>query len=155
MFRLKIFVRVQTFRRGPPVPPHNFCHPEVEEPIFGRLGVRGCTIIPALPWPISMQADDLRRSTQPLPWPVVPFWRCLTAYIPKFGFGCFCTSAMAADLIKSTLPVVPLPMLPTLKKESCLGSIPGCPAETNMSARLPLPSQLYFIIVRQNWSNMK
>ena len=27
MFGLKIFVRVQTFRRGLPVPPHNFCHP--------------------------------------------------------------------------------------------------------------------------------
>ena len=27
MFGLKIFVRVQTFWRGPPVPPHNFCHP--------------------------------------------------------------------------------------------------------------------------------
>ena len=27
MFKLKIFVRVQTFRRGPPVPPRNFCHP--------------------------------------------------------------------------------------------------------------------------------
>ena len=27
MFGLKIFVRVQTFQRGPPVPPHNFCHP--------------------------------------------------------------------------------------------------------------------------------
>ena len=24
---MKIFVRVQTFQRGPPVPPHNFCHP--------------------------------------------------------------------------------------------------------------------------------
>ena len=30
MFRLKIIVRVQTFRRGPPVPPHNFCHPGLE-----------------------------------------------------------------------------------------------------------------------------
>ena len=27
MFGLKVFVQVQTFRRGPPVPPHNFCHP--------------------------------------------------------------------------------------------------------------------------------
>ena len=27
MFRLKIFVRVQTFRRVPPVLPCNFCHP--------------------------------------------------------------------------------------------------------------------------------
>ena len=27
MFGLKIFVRVQTFRQGLPVPPHNFCHP--------------------------------------------------------------------------------------------------------------------------------
>ena len=27
MFGLKICVRVQTFWRGPPVPPHNFCHP--------------------------------------------------------------------------------------------------------------------------------
>ena len=27
MFRLKIFVRVQTFRRVPPVLPRNFCHP--------------------------------------------------------------------------------------------------------------------------------
>ena len=26
MFGLKIFVRVQTFRRGPPVHPRNFCH---------------------------------------------------------------------------------------------------------------------------------
>ena len=28
MFGLKIFVRVQTFCRGPPMPPRNFCHPE-------------------------------------------------------------------------------------------------------------------------------
>ena len=28
MFGLKIFVRVQTFRRGPPVLPRNFCHPD-------------------------------------------------------------------------------------------------------------------------------
>ena len=27
MFGLKIFVRVQTFRRMPPVLPRNFCHP--------------------------------------------------------------------------------------------------------------------------------
>ena len=27
MFGLKIFIRVQTFWRGPPVPPRNFCHP--------------------------------------------------------------------------------------------------------------------------------
>ena len=27
MFGLKIFVRVQTFRRGPPVLPYNFCNP--------------------------------------------------------------------------------------------------------------------------------
>ena len=27
MFGLKIFVRVQTFRRGPPLPLRNFCHP--------------------------------------------------------------------------------------------------------------------------------
>ena len=27
MFGLKIFVRIQTFRRGLPVPPQNFCHP--------------------------------------------------------------------------------------------------------------------------------
>ena len=27
MFRLKIFVRVQTFRRVPPALPRNFCHP--------------------------------------------------------------------------------------------------------------------------------
>ena len=27
MFGLKIFVRVQTFRRVPPVLPRNFCHP--------------------------------------------------------------------------------------------------------------------------------
>ena len=29
MFGLKIFVRVQTFRRVPPVLPCNFCHPDV------------------------------------------------------------------------------------------------------------------------------
>ena len=29
MFGLKIFVRVQTFRRVPPVLPRNFCHPDV------------------------------------------------------------------------------------------------------------------------------
>ena len=28
MFGLKIFVRVQTFRRVPPVLPRNFCHPD-------------------------------------------------------------------------------------------------------------------------------
>ena len=28
MFGLKIFVRVQTFQRVPPVLPCNFCHPE-------------------------------------------------------------------------------------------------------------------------------
>ena len=34
MFGLKIFVRVQTFRRVPPVLPRNFCHPG-----------RGCYIV--------------------------------------------------------------------------------------------------------------
>ena len=29
MFRLKIFVRVQTFRRVPPMLPRNFCHPDL------------------------------------------------------------------------------------------------------------------------------
>ena len=29
MFGLRIFVWVQTFRRGPPMPPHNFCHPGI------------------------------------------------------------------------------------------------------------------------------
>ena len=29
MFGLKIFVRVQTFRRVPPVLPRNFCHPVI------------------------------------------------------------------------------------------------------------------------------
>ena len=44
----------------------------LKERIFGRLGVGRSPPIPALLRPISMQADDLRRSTQPLPWPVVP-----------------------------------------------------------------------------------
>ena len=30
MFGLKIFVQVQTFWRGPPVPPYNFCHPGIK-----------------------------------------------------------------------------------------------------------------------------
>ena len=30
MFWLKIFVLVQTFRQGPPVPSHNFCHPATQ-----------------------------------------------------------------------------------------------------------------------------
>ena len=30
MFGFKIFVRVQTFQRGPPVPLRNFCHPDPE-----------------------------------------------------------------------------------------------------------------------------
>ena len=34
MFWLKIFVRVQTFRRVPPVLPRNFCHPGC---IYGQL----------------------------------------------------------------------------------------------------------------------
>ena len=32
MFGLKIFVRVQTFRRMPPVLPRNFCHPDWQVP---------------------------------------------------------------------------------------------------------------------------
>ena len=36
MFGLKIFVRVQTFRRVPPVLPCNFCHPEaIKDPSKG------------------------------------------------------------------------------------------------------------------------
>ena len=31
MFGLKIFVRVQTFGRGPPVLPCNFCHPDDDD----------------------------------------------------------------------------------------------------------------------------
>ena len=34
MLGLKIFVRVQTFRRGPPVLPCNFCHPVTKNVIF-------------------------------------------------------------------------------------------------------------------------
>ena len=34
MFGLKIFVRVQTFRRGPPVLPRNFCHPDDEQDLY-------------------------------------------------------------------------------------------------------------------------
>ena len=33
MFGLKIFVRVQTFRRAPPVRPCNFCHPGLTDKI--------------------------------------------------------------------------------------------------------------------------
>ena len=39
MFGLKIFVRVQTFWRVPPVLPRNFCHPEAD-----RKGVVGSTL---------------------------------------------------------------------------------------------------------------
>ena len=37
MFKLKIFVRVQTFRRVPPVLPRNFCHPAVLQLDFDRV----------------------------------------------------------------------------------------------------------------------
>ena len=37
MFGLNIFVRVQTFRRGPPVPPRNFCHPGTGKPETIRM----------------------------------------------------------------------------------------------------------------------
>ena len=40
---------------------------------FWSLRGRKKSTIPALLRPISLQADDLRRSTQPLPWPVVPW----------------------------------------------------------------------------------
>ena len=38
MFGLKIFVRVQTFRRVPPVLPCNFCHPGLEAKKYGIKG---------------------------------------------------------------------------------------------------------------------
>ena len=34
MFRIKIFIWVQTFRRVPPVLPRNFCHPEEKNNLF-------------------------------------------------------------------------------------------------------------------------
>ena len=37
MFRLKIFLRVQTFRRVPPVLPCNFCHPGLSFAFVGSL----------------------------------------------------------------------------------------------------------------------
>ena len=37
MFGLKIFVRVQTFRRVPPVLPRNFCHPAFQETCAGQI----------------------------------------------------------------------------------------------------------------------
>ena len=40
---------------------------------FWSLRGRRKPTIPALLRPTSLQADDLRRSTQPLPWPVVPW----------------------------------------------------------------------------------
>ena len=42
MFGLKIFDRVKTFRRVPPVLPRNFCHPakgKIEERCTGKEGV--------------------------------------------------------------------------------------------------------------------
>ena len=35
MFGFKIFVPVQTFWRGLPVPPHNFCHPAPPQIVLG------------------------------------------------------------------------------------------------------------------------
>ena len=48
---------------------------------FWSLRGRRKPTIPALLRPISLQADDLRRSTQPLPWLVVPL--SMLAYYPK------------------------------------------------------------------------
>ena len=39
MFGLKIFVRVQTFRRVPPVLPRNFCHPDDD---YDHSWLTGC-----------------------------------------------------------------------------------------------------------------
>ena len=43
MFGLKIFVRVQTFRQVPPVPPNNFCHPASA---YNQSPPWGCVTIP-------------------------------------------------------------------------------------------------------------
>ena len=45
MFRLKIFVRVQTFRRVPPVLPCNFCHPGNDNVGWGNPVLRGGVIL--------------------------------------------------------------------------------------------------------------
>ena len=37
MFGLKIFVQVQTFLRGPHVPPHNFCHPASHKLVYSQV----------------------------------------------------------------------------------------------------------------------
>ena len=65
MFGLKIFVRVQTFRRGPPVPPHNFCHP-------------GCFI---LSFVLYCRLSSLPR-------------RCLLVCVCILYFMCFCFSLL-------------------------------------------------------------
>ena len=129
---------------------------EVEEPIFGRLGVGGSPQF-LLSWGQFYCKQMICAGALSPFLGQLYLWQCFNSlWSQNLHFGCFCTavSSQAADLIKSTLFFVPLPMLPTLKQESCLGSIPGCPAETNMSAPLPSPSHLYFIIVLQNWSNL-
>ena len=122
---------------------------EEEEPIFGRLGVGGSPQF-LLSWGQFYCKQMICAGALSPFLGQLYLWQCFNSlWSQNLHFGCFCTavSSQAADLIKSTLFFVPLPMLPTLKQESCLGSIPGCPAETNMSARLPSPSRLYFIIV--------
>ena len=54
---------------------------------FWSLRGRKKPTIPALLRPTSLQADDLRRSTQPLPWLVVPL--SMLAYYPKICIWLF------------------------------------------------------------------
>ena len=48
MFGLKIFVRVQTFRRVPPVLPCNFCHPALD--IYLKSTYFDCFVISRTKW---------------------------------------------------------------------------------------------------------
>ena len=92
MFGLKTFVRVQTFQRGPSMPPHNFCHPALKLPLFifiGRPKKNRCLSFPCQSFLCIVSSCHPRRPHQTLYW-----WLIVLKMAPSVCGGQICGGQM-------------------------------------------------------------
>ena len=116
MFRLKIFVRVQTFRRVPPVLPRNFCHPDEVSDFYSSLlqpqTTRNCNLY--------FQISDLKseRETKNDNLEMMNFcnyWQCPSGD----SVGCGSAWATSATSRETTAPTNAAGAQRTFRKNEC------------------------------------
>ena len=128
MFGLKIFVRVKTFRQGPPVPPHNFCYPVIH-----------CSVLYCLKLAILKMAEIKER---PLIWFCCPwlmailfFW-CIPACYLGLSLSLY-SSCPQLDQLKTFLKASQACLTRWVTFSGSRGTSPTCQGQSSGGLKIP------------------